>query len=67
MYKQTATELNKLSPEKVKEWLNSFDTVLTDCDGKFMNEMLFLYQSSSSNTNNFPWNFNIHRCFMGDE
>lgn len=34
MFKQTSTELTKLSNEKVKEWLNSFDTVLTDCDGK---------------------------------
>lgn len=33
MYKQTATELTKLSNEKVKEWIDSFDTVLFDCDG----------------------------------
>lgn len=33
MYSQSATELNKLSNEEVKKWLESFDTVLTDCDG----------------------------------
>lgn len=37
MYSQTATELNKLSNHEVKTWLESFDTVLTDCDGKSIN------------------------------
>lgn len=36
MYSQTATELNKLSNNEVKAWLESFDTVLTDCDGKLI-------------------------------
>lgn len=35
MYSQSATELNKLPGDEVKKWLQSFDTVLTDCDGKF--------------------------------
>lgn len=35
MYSQTATELNKLPDHEVKAWLDSFDTVLTDCDGKY--------------------------------
>lgn len=34
MYSQSATELNKLPSDDVKKWLQSFDTVLTDCDGK---------------------------------
>lgn len=34
MFKQTATDLTKVSNDLVKKWLDSFDTVLTDCDGK---------------------------------
>lgn len=33
MYKQTATQLSSLSETEIKTWINSFDTVLTDCDG----------------------------------
>uniref|UniRef100_A0A0K8TSQ9 Putative phosphoglycolate/pyridoxal phosphate phosphatase family n=1 Tax=Tabanus bromius TaxID=304241 RepID=A0A0K8TSQ9_TABBR len=33
MYKKSATDLTKLPAEKVKNWINSFDTVLADCDG----------------------------------
>lgn len=36
MYSQSATDLGKLSSNDVKTWLQSFDTVLTDCDGKHM-------------------------------
>ncbi|BFF97021.1 glycerol-3-phosphate phosphatase [Drosophila madeirensis] len=32
-YKQTCTNLLELSNSKVTEWLASFDTVITDCDG----------------------------------
>lgn len=34
MFKRTATDLTKLPGNVVKEWLNSFDSVLTDCDGE---------------------------------
>lgn len=34
MLKQTATDLTKASADVVKKWINSFDTVLSDCDGK---------------------------------
>lgn len=33
MYKNSGTNLASLSATEIKEWLNSFDTVLTDCDG----------------------------------
>lgn len=33
MYKQTCTNLLDLSPDEVKAWLDSFDSVITDCDG----------------------------------
>lgn len=33
-YKQTCTELQCLPKSEVNQWLNSFDTVLTDCDGE---------------------------------
>ncbi|XP_036326662.1 glycerol-3-phosphate phosphatase-like isoform X1 [Rhagoletis pomonella] len=33
MYKQTCTNLLELPPGKVKEWLDGFDAVITDCDG----------------------------------
>ncbi|KAH8259193.1 hypothetical protein KR026_000529 [Drosophila bipectinata] len=33
MYKQTCTNLLELSSAKVTEWLASFDSVITDCDG----------------------------------
>uniref|UniRef100_T1PII0 Haloacid dehalogenase-like hydrolase n=1 Tax=Musca domestica TaxID=7370 RepID=T1PII0_MUSDO len=33
MFKQSATKLLELNEEKVKEWLESFDAVITDCDG----------------------------------
>ncbi|KAH8379403.1 hypothetical protein KR009_004694 [Drosophila setifemur] len=33
MYKQTCTNLLELSSAKVTEWLGSFDSVITDCDG----------------------------------
>lgn len=35
MFKRTATNLNNVPENVVKEWLNTFDAVLTDCDGKF--------------------------------
>lgn len=34
MFQQTATDLTKVSNDLVLKWLDSFDTVLTDCDGK---------------------------------
>lgn len=37
MFKQTATDLASISPELFETWLNSFDTVLSDCDGKRYN------------------------------
>ncbi|KAH8296828.1 hypothetical protein KR054_011811, partial [Drosophila jambulina] len=33
IYKQTCTNLLELSSAKVTEWLDSFDSVITDCDG----------------------------------
>lgn len=33
MYKQTATDLTKVSPASFENWINSIDTVLFDCDG----------------------------------
>ncbi|XP_017010061.1 glycerol-3-phosphate phosphatase [Drosophila takahashii] len=33
MYKQTCTNLLELSSAKVTEWISSFDSVITDCDG----------------------------------
>ncbi|XP_016982077.1 glycerol-3-phosphate phosphatase [Drosophila rhopaloa] len=33
MYKQTCTNLLELSSAKVNEWISSFDSVITDCDG----------------------------------
>lgn len=35
MFKQSATKLLELNEEKVKEWLESFDAVITDCDGNY--------------------------------
>lgn len=34
MFKESATNLQNISVEEGIEWLNSFDTVLSDCDGK---------------------------------
>jgi len=36
MYKQTCTNLLELSSAKVTEWLSSFDSVITDCDGELV-------------------------------
>uniref|UniRef100_A0A1Q3FI07 Putative phosphoglycolate/pyridoxal phosphate phosphatase family n=1 Tax=Culex tarsalis TaxID=7177 RepID=A0A1Q3FI07_CULTA len=33
MYKNSGTNLVALSPSEIKDWVGSFDTVLTDCDG----------------------------------
>lgn len=33
MYKNSGTNLASLSPAEIKDWIASFDTVLTDCDG----------------------------------
>ncbi|KAH8261634.1 hypothetical protein KR044_012605, partial [Drosophila immigrans] len=33
MYKQTCTNLLNLSKDQVKVWLDSFDSVISDCDG----------------------------------
>lgn len=33
MYRSTVTKLSKLTKEEVRQFINSFDTVLTDCDG----------------------------------
>lgn len=33
IYKMSLTNLSKLSKESISNFLNSFDTVLTDCDG----------------------------------
>ncbi|KAH8405060.1 hypothetical protein KR222_010390, partial [Zaprionus bogoriensis] len=33
MYKQTCTNLLDLSKKELKDWLDSFDSVITDCDG----------------------------------
>lgn len=35
MFKESATNLNNISVAKGIEWLDSIDTVLSDCDGKF--------------------------------
>lgn len=45
MYSQSATELSKLSDNEVKTWLQSFDTVLTDCDG-----VLWMYNNVINGT-----------------
>lgn len=42
MYTQSATDLSKLSNEAVKTWLDSFDTVLTDCDGKLIDLVVYI-------------------------
>lgn len=34
MYKQTCTNLLTLSENELKNWLDGFDSVITDCDGK---------------------------------
>lgn len=34
MFKSTVTNLQEATADQVQEFLNSFDTVLTDCDGK---------------------------------
>lgn len=36
MFKQTATDLTTVSPESFEKWLNSFDIVLSDVDGKLL-------------------------------
>ncbi|XP_055626765.1 glycerol-3-phosphate phosphatase-like [Toxorhynchites rutilus septentrionalis] len=33
MYSNSGTNLASLSPSEIKDWINTFDTVLTDCDG----------------------------------
>lgn len=33
MYKDSGTNIASLNPADIKQWLDSFDTVLTDCDG----------------------------------
>lgn len=35
MFKENATNLNNISVDKGIEWLQSFDTILSDCDGKW--------------------------------
>lgn len=39
MYKSTVTNLHEANADQVKEFLNSFDTVLTDCDGKNLHKI----------------------------
>lgn len=34
-YHETATNLLDRPADEVKEWINSFDAVLSDCDGKY--------------------------------
>lgn len=36
MFKSSVTNLNEVTREQVQEFLNSFDTVLTDCDGELV-------------------------------
>lgn len=36
MFKSTVTNLQEATADQVQEFLNSFDTVLTDCDGKIL-------------------------------
>lgn len=50
MFHQSGTDLTKIPAEQVKTWLNSFDTVLTDCDG--MNGLIRAKLCNNS--------FNIH-------
>lgn len=40
MFKETATDLTKQSIDKVKNWLQTFDTVLSDCDGEKKYEII---------------------------
>lgn len=50
MFKRTATDLTKLSRQTVKEWLGSFDTVLSDCDGNnffFFFQLLFMISNAT--------------------
>lgn len=35
MFKESATNLHGITVEKGIEWLQTFDTVLSDCDGEF--------------------------------
>lgn len=45
MFKSSVYNLQDATQDQVQEFLNSFDTVLTDCDG----EIFFLYDSSYRN------------------
>lgn len=46
MFKENATNLNNISVDKGIEWLQSFDTILSDCDGKWT------ITNKNSNNNN---------------
>lgn len=39
MFKDSATNLNNISIEKGNEWIQTFDTVLSDCDGKWKKDL----------------------------
>lgn len=43
MYRSSATYLKSLSKAKFKEFLDSFDTVLTDCDGNLLSYMYYMF------------------------
>lgn len=45
MFKSAVFNLQEASKDQVQEFLDSFDTVLTDCDGKIHLQQLFVTDS----------------------
>lgn len=43
MFKSAVFNLQEASKDQVQEFLDSFDTVLTDCDGKTYSPYMLLY------------------------
>lgn len=61
MFKENATNLNNISVDKGIEWLQSFDTILSDCDGKWkFNPKL------KSHKNKTTKRFSLHKYQVGD-
>lgn len=47
MFKQTATDLTLASSKTIETWLNSFDTVLSDCDGEFIFNFIYSFLATN--------------------
>lgn len=43
MFNKTATDLTTVSTDVIQTWLKSFDTVLSDCDGEILTELVWTY------------------------